>query len=35
MYAQLLWLSILGYTVNALLRTVRTSEPDLQAGRAA
>jgi NitT/TauT family transport system permease protein len=35
MYAQLLWLSILGYTVNALLRTVRTSEPGLQAGRAA
>ena len=35
MYAQLLWLSILGYAVNALLRTVRTSEPGLQAGRAA
>ena len=35
MYAQLLWLSILGYAVNALLRTVRTSEPALQDGRAA
>ena len=35
MYAQLLWLSMLGYAVNALLRTVRTSEPGLQAGRAA
>jgi len=26
---------MLGYAVNALLRTVRTSEPGLQAGRAA
>ena len=33
MYAQLLWLSILGYAVNAVLRTVRTSEPALQGGR--
>ena len=34
MYAQLLWLSILGYSVNVLLRKVRTSEPMLQGGRA-
>ena len=33
MYAQLLWLSILGYAVNAVMRTVRTSEPALQGGR--
>jgi ABC-type nitrate/sulfonate/bicarbonate transport system permease component len=33
MYAQLLWLSILGYALNSILRTVRTSEPALQGGR--
>ena len=33
MYAQLLWLGILGYGLNAMLRTVRTSEPLLREGR--
>lgn len=32
MYAQLLWLSIVGYAINAALRTVKTSQPTLQAG---
>ncbi len=27
MYAQLLWLCIVGYAINALLRTVRTAQP--------
>jgi ABC-type nitrate/sulfonate/bicarbonate transport system permease component len=35
MYAQLLWLSLLGYGVNAILRTVRTSEPLPAEGRPA
>ena len=33
MYAQLLWLGILGYAINSILRTVRTFEPALQGGR--
>jgi ABC-type nitrate/sulfonate/bicarbonate transport system permease component len=32
MYAQLLWLSIVGYAINAALRTVRITQPSLQAG---
>jgi ABC-type nitrate/sulfonate/bicarbonate transport system permease component len=32
MYAQLLWLSLVGYALNAVLRTVRISQPSLQAG---
>jgi len=32
MYAQLLWLSIIGYAINAALRTLRTSAPSLQYG---
>lgn len=32
MYAQLLWLCIVGYAINALLRTVRTSQPSTFTG---
>ena len=34
MYAQLLWLSVIGYTINAALRTLKTSQPSLQVGGA-
>lgn len=32
MYAQLLWLSIVGYAINAGLRTLKISQPSLQVG---
>jgi ABC-type nitrate/sulfonate/bicarbonate transport system permease component len=32
MYAQLLWLCIIGYAINALLRTVRTAQPSAFTG---
>jgi NitT/TauT family transport system permease protein len=32
MYAQLLWLCIIGYAINALLRTVRTAQPSALTG---
>jgi NitT/TauT family transport system permease protein len=32
MYAQLLWLCIVGYAINALLRTVRTAQPSTFTG---
>lgn len=32
MYAQLLWLCIVGYAINALLRTVRTAQPSALIG---
>lgn len=32
MYAQLLWLSIIGYAINSLLRTVKLSQPAFAAG---
>lgn len=32
MYAQLLWLSIIGYAINAALRTLKTAQPSLQVG---
>jgi ABC-type nitrate/sulfonate/bicarbonate transport system permease component len=32
MYAQLLWLSLVGYALNAALRTVRISQPSLEVG---
>lgn len=34
MYAQLLWLCIIGYAINALLRTVRIAQPAMAGGRA-
>src|SRR5690606_36688094 len=32
MYAQLLWLCIVGYAINAALRTVKMAEPSIHVG---